>query len=1107
MGKQLNIYYKGGGLSPKGGMGNSDKEGPRARLGHHAKAKTHGPWSGHPKSVGLDPEPRLSTLRAWTRPDIVQILSEAKHRWLRPNEICEILRNYQNFEITPDPSYKPPGGSLFLFDRKALRYFRKDGYSWRKKKDGKTVQEAHEKLKVGSVDVLHCYYAHGEDNENFQRRSYWMLDAQLEHIVLVHYREVKEVSVLSFIHKLAALDKLPGNRFTASHVLNGDLGLWTESAQVSVALPLTQSSSLAFAIPASSASSPKSGDCNGRMSHSEFEDVDSGDELVTSALTDAICSRFETPCLHMHDLAGFSSFPRNFVDMGFGGITGGSSSVSHGNQSSSCNITDLQEQKISCQKTNGADLEHSKVKDTDILKDGYRDAYFQALGIDSQILSQKHQKFVNGVRADYNTYDTFTPRLEDNIFQLPKVHASPMLEHVLQKKTESHVMITGNNLSLGVENNIEEGSNHGESRELKKLDNFGRWMNKELGRDSDDSLMASISGSCWSALNSQNDVKEASGPSRQMQLDIDSLGPSLLQEQLFSIHDFSPDWAYSGVDTKVLISGVFLGDLKYPVNTKWCCMFGEVEVPAEGLSDGVLRCQAPLQKCGRVPFYITCSNRLACSEVREFEYREKPLGKMPSMALSALEDEIRLQIRFAKILCLGSDHKRLNCFVENCHKCILKDKIISLRSADESGWGQVEKRTIAFEENHESPREALMEKLLLDLLYEWLAIKVHEGDKGPQVWDNEGQGVLHLAAALGYEWALSLIIAAGVSPSFRDAQGRTGLHWAAYYGREEAVVTLVKLGAAPGAVDDPTSKFPGGQTAADLAYSRGHKGIAGYLAEAHLTRHLNSSTVKQNVLGGAAATIAAEEDVLTAEGKTNVSQDHGEDSQSSLKGSLAAVRRSAQAAAQIQAAFRVHSFRHRQLSKSNDQISEFSCDLVAAASLNNKTTKSSHYSYYLHSAAVQIQRKYRGWKARNEYLKIRNRIVRIQAHVRGHQVRKKYKKVVWSVGIVEKAILRWRRKGVGLRGFQSGKANEQAHHEVEKTDEYEFLRVGRKQKAAGVEKALARVQSMVRSPEAREQYMRLVTNYKKLKSDSENISNLVESQSSGEAVSDEKLMA
>ena len=40
------------------------------------------------------------------------------------------------------------GGSVFLFDRKAVRFFRKDNHSWRKKADGKTVRETHEKLKV-----------------------------------------------------------------------------------------------------------------------------------------------------------------------------------------------------------------------------------------------------------------------------------------------------------------------------------------------------------------------------------------------------------------------------------------------------------------------------------------------------------------------------------------------------------------------------------------------------------------------------------------------------------------------------------------------------------------------------------------------------------------------------------------------------------------------------------------------------------------------------------------------------------------------------------------------------------------------------------------------
>jgi len=123
--------------------------------------------------------------------DMEQILKEAQHRWLRPTEICEILKNYRNFRIAPEPPNMPASGSLFLFDRKVLRFFRKDGHNWRKKKDGKTVKEAHERLKSGSIDVLHCYYAHGEENINFQRRSYWMLEEDYMHIVLVHYLEVK----------------------------------------------------------------------------------------------------------------------------------------------------------------------------------------------------------------------------------------------------------------------------------------------------------------------------------------------------------------------------------------------------------------------------------------------------------------------------------------------------------------------------------------------------------------------------------------------------------------------------------------------------------------------------------------------------------------------------------------------------------------------------------------------------------------------------------------------------------------------------------------------------------------------------------------------------
>jgi hypothetical protein len=62
------------------------------------------------------------------------------------------------------------GGLLFLFDRNKLRYFRKDGHKWRKKKDGKTIKEAHEKLKVKS-DVFSSQNISLLSNRNCTGRS------------------------------------------------------------------------------------------------------------------------------------------------------------------------------------------------------------------------------------------------------------------------------------------------------------------------------------------------------------------------------------------------------------------------------------------------------------------------------------------------------------------------------------------------------------------------------------------------------------------------------------------------------------------------------------------------------------------------------------------------------------------------------------------------------------------------------------------------------------------------------------------------------------------------------------------------------------------------
>lgn len=49
-------------------------------------------------------------------------------------------------------AFRPQNGSMILYNRKKVKY-RKDGYCWKKRKDGKTTREDHMKLKVQGVEV------------------------------------------------------------------------------------------------------------------------------------------------------------------------------------------------------------------------------------------------------------------------------------------------------------------------------------------------------------------------------------------------------------------------------------------------------------------------------------------------------------------------------------------------------------------------------------------------------------------------------------------------------------------------------------------------------------------------------------------------------------------------------------------------------------------------------------------------------------------------------------------------------------------------------------------------------------------------------------------
>lgn len=216
----------------------------------------------------------------------------------------------------------------------------------------------------------------------------------------------------------------------------------------------------------------------------------------------------------------------------------------------------------------------------------------------------------------------------------------------------------------------------------------------------------------------------------------------------------------------------------------WSCMFGEIEVPADILADGTLCCRAPPHKAGRVPFYITCSNRLAVSEVREFEYREYSTQRMEtSDFFRSRVNEMDLHIRLEKLLSLGSEKSKLASEDISDEQRIKISEINSLMMEVDDQWFNI--LTLGHEEafSSDSAQDRLLESRLKDKLHAWLLYRIAEDGKGPCVLDKGGQGVIHLAAALGYDWAITPTITAGVNVNFRDVRGWTALHWAAFYGR------------------------------------------------------------------------------------------------------------------------------------------------------------------------------------------------------------------------------------------------------------------------------------------------------------------------------------
>ncbi|KAL0920212.1 hypothetical protein M5K25_009332 [Dendrobium thyrsiflorum] len=1034
--------------------------------------------------------------------DYDKLHQEAQIRWLKPLEVFFILKNHERYQIEQETPEKPLSGSLFLFNRRVHRFFRKDGHVWRKKRDGRAVGEAHERLKVGNVDALNCYYAHGELNPFFQRRSYWMLDPAYDHIVLVHYREVSEgrnmpqtvsqqpQQQLTYINGSSNVNNIQFQRFPSA------VGEIYESYQISGSSVSGEVNSKYVEknldadflnITNSSENSDLSSQSNVNQALRELAEQLSLDKCDNKIFEDLLpahtneCEKLENPAfLDNEKECPFQNFHENLnplvdcstYDQGGNGKQKSQSLVFHHSitRKNSPSWNDML--KLSSSSTGiNADL-------------GVSDSVALSLVPEHSCYSSNatvnHQCGGNALKLE-SDFEQFSS--EEDIFGVPFDWLEQFsLRQPDQAVKNAELMSSGSDLSLQL---------YEANRILLGFD----------GLESPNSVacLAGVPCTTTDATSSGSNSKLASTP-KESSIDwmgttdlpvektaysFDLLGTwfdqgqhgTVVQKQLFRIHEISPEWSFSFEKTKVFIVGDFLCN---PLSYAWAVMFGDVEVPAEIVQQGVLRCQAPEQTTGKVTLCITSRNKESCSEAREFEFRPKPattsMETLHHENSTRNSEELLLLVKFVRVLlCQHHDLSVSKGAAQTEAKYHRKFK------AAEEEWLQIIDQLQACCEISSGITDWVLQELIKDKFQQWYLSKITPNKDGNFLLSKEEQGIIHMISGLGYEWALNPLLDIGVGINFRDANGWTALHWAAHLGREKMAAALLAAGALAGAVTDPRPSDPVGKTAGAIAAASGHKGLAGYLSEADLTSHLSSLTMEACEISKGSAAVEAEKAVESISERTAQLDGDGTEDDLSLKDSLAALRNTAQAAARIQAAFRAHSFRKRnEMAASNfDEYGLTSKDIygLISSSKNQRATRS-YRDQKFDKAALSIQKKYRGWKGRKDFLTFRQHVVKIQAHVRGHQTRKKYRELLWTVGVLEKVVLRWRRKGAGLRGFRPEPIL------AEKDEEEDIVKVFRKQKVdAALDQACSRVLSMVESPSARQQYRRMLESYHKAKAE------------------------
>jgi len=776
----------------------------------------------------------------------VDIVKSAKTRWLKNTEVCDALLNYvaYGFETSSEAPVKPRAGTLYLINRRVVRFFRKDGLNWQKKKDGKTVRETHEKLKVGTVELLNCYYTHCEDDPRFQRRCYWLLNMD-EGAVLVHYLRVK-------LHPARAL--AAGSAAYAAYAAAINRKSKGGVVKVGGAKRTTA---------AGSSRAERSGR-NQRLTASIHDGEYTA--VTTRKNVDEMLQRDDD------DLAQI--FQETGLDEGDG--------------------------------------VWSSMFDPE--SGAYADGPTTSL---SQLMREfsTFDEHVDDAYSDRRHLSSYEDR------DSPPIDDGPVLSlEEFERRIERIREQWQGSLSMDKD-----------SQSIKIIDSQMRSLQEDVDRAVDASRRRGAtntpsgepSGSTEPAASDEHSGQGASGGVNGAHTDVGVIERPRTQifrqipatpsgvHILWSIVDFTPSWDDVTGGAKVIITGNPLVEFDQEIDM--CCVFGTKSVRVEKLAPNVLKCEVPPHPPGRVSMFLAMDNGNGhpVSEMCSFEYVDSAVARsqknQPTSKLvdpSAQMSDRDFQMRLVQLLTtIGSDSSEtsneksgegtagsqlMNLYESVSRSTMHVNALSALRAAERlqidpynmddvndedlmvllNGMIQARLKSVIVHENRRTkarlavPSAATVVNELEEVakvadvedgVVEEVVERTQETHKtlmklalAPSAYnrkDRQGLTLFHCCAALGIEWAVRAMCTTGIDLNHADKHKRTALHWAVARGHEMVVATLLNYGAKSRAV----AMWNGQMFApAELAIHCGYEGIAAYISEANLTSALDSINLRTN---------------------------------------------------------------------------------------------------------------------------------------------------------------------------------------------------------------------------------------------------------------------